>query len=66
LSTFTPRLKKLYGIYSDDFITFGEFKKDAGNPLDDEELLIKICDENDKTTVADKITFRFKDNRLSY
>jgi hypothetical protein len=23
--TFTPQLKTLYGVYSDDFITFGEF-----------------------------------------
>lgn len=46
--TFTPYYKSLYGIYSDDFITFGEFQKEVGNPLEDEETLLKICDENDK------------------
>ena len=32
--TFTPQIKTLYGVYSDDFITFGEFAKSAGNPLE--------------------------------
>lgn len=58
--------KTLYGVYSDDFITYGEFSKEAGNPLEDEETLIKICDDNDRTTVPDKTTFSFKDNKLSY
>lgn len=65
-NTFTPQYKTLYGIYGDDFITYGDFGKEVGNPLHDEETLIKIADENDTTTVADKTTFTFKDNRLSY
>ena len=64
--TFTPQLKTLYGVYSDDFITFGEFAKAAGNPLDNEELLLKVVDENDTTTVADRTTFRFQDNNLFF
>jgi hypothetical protein len=64
--TFTPSLKTLYGVYSDDFITFGEFSKDSGNPLDNEEVLLKVCDENDKTTVPEKTTFRFENNNLFF
>ena len=45
--TFTPSFTTQYGVYSDDFLTFGEFSKEAGNPLDNEAALIKICDEND-------------------
>lgn len=66
LRTFTPQLKTFYGVYSDDFITFGEFGKSAGNPLENEELLLKVVDENDTTTVADRTTFRFQDNNLFF
>ena len=64
--TFTPQIKTLYGVYSDDFITFGEFSKSAGNPLDNEEVLLKVCDDADKETVADRTTFRFENNQLLY
>ena len=50
-TTFTPQLKTLYGVYSDDFITFGEFSKESGNPLVNEEVLLKVCDDEDKVTV---------------
>lgn len=66
IRTFTPQLKTLYGIYSDDFITFGEFNKADGNPLDNEALLLKVVDEEDKTTVPDRFTFRFEDNTILY
>jgi len=55
-------LKTLYGIYADDFITFGEYSSEVGNPLDNEEVLLKIVDENDNSTVAAKTTFRFENN----
>lgn len=64
--TFTPQIKTLYGVYSDDFITFGEFAKDSGNPLENEELLLKVCDESDTTTVPVKTTFRFENNGLLF
>lgn len=53
-------------MYSEDFLVFGEFHKDAGNPLDNEELLLKICDEEDLKTVVDKTTFRFSNSRLTF
>jgi len=52
-------------VYSDDFITFGDFGKDA-NPLEDEELLLKVVDENDTVTVPERTTFRFQDNGLTF
>lgn len=64
--TFTPQWKTLYGIYGDDFITFGEFAKASGDPLHNEELLLKVVDENDTTTVADRVTFKFENNSLHY
>jgi hypothetical protein len=66
LRTFTPQLKTLYGVYSDDFITFGEFSKEAGNPLENEELLLKVVDEEDQVTVPSRTTFRFEDNNLFF
>jgi hypothetical protein len=66
LRTFTPQLRTFYGIYSEDFITFGEFSKADGNPLDNEELLLKVVDEEDRTTVPDRVTFRFQDNGIHY
>ena len=64
--TFTPSFKTLYGVYSDDFITFGEFSKEAGNPLDNETALIQICDENDMASAPVKNMFRFENNKLYY
>jgi hypothetical protein len=64
--TFTPQLKTLYGVYGDDFIAFGEYAKTAGNPLENDELLLKIVDENDKTTVFDRTVFRFENSKLVY
>jgi len=64
--TFTPSWKTLHGVYSDDFITFGEFKKEAGDPFHDEELLLKIVDQEDKSVVVDKTTFRFENNSLHF
>jgi hypothetical protein len=64
--TLTPSYKTLHGIYSDDFITFGEFSKEAGDPFHNEELLLKVVDEQDRTTVADRVTFRFENNSLLY
>ena len=58
--TFTPQLKTFYGVYSDDFITFGEFAKEAGNPLENEEVLLKVVDESaENTVVPQRTTFRF-------
>lgn len=64
--TFTPSYKTLHGIYSDDFITFGEFKKDAGDPFHDEALLLKVVDDQDKSVVADRVTFRFEGSGLHF
>ena len=64
--TFTPSYKTLYGVYSDDFITFGEYHKDLGNPLENEEALLKICEDNSGDATPIKNTFRFQDNKLIY
>lgn len=64
--TFTPQLKTFYGVYSDDFITFGEFAKSAGNPLENEEVLLKVCDEEDRSVVPERTTFRFENNHLHF
>lgn len=65
--TFTPSTINQYGVYSDDFITFGTFNSDA-NPLDNEEVLLRIVDEHNahNDTVADKTTFRFENNQLTF
>jgi len=67
--TLTFRYKTLHGIYSDDFITFGEFDKKSiqgEDPFHNEELLLKVVDEQDITTVPDRHTFKFENNTLHY
>ena len=64
--TFTPSYVNLYGIYSEDFITFGQFPKgEERDALHNDELLLKIVDEKDKS-ICSKVTFKFDDNQLTY
>ena len=53
-------MPKQYGVYSDDFITFGTFDKEAGNPLENDEVLLKIVSEDtgDNSVVHDKTMFK--------
>ena len=57
-----------YGVYSDDFVTFGTFDKEAGNPLDDEEVLLKIVSEDtgENSVVLDKTMLKFENNELFF
>ena len=64
--TFTPKLKTYYGVYSDDFITFGEFPGAQGDVLENDELLLKVVDEQDTATVPERTTFRFANNALTF
>jgi hypothetical protein len=69
--TFTLSYRTLYGIYTDDMLTFGEFdsKLTSGdNPFHNEELLLKIVDESPEAAaiVPDRHTFRFVNNALTY
>ena len=57
-------MQNQYGVYSDDFVTYGTFDKEAGNPLDDEELLLKIVSDDYEEVVADKTMFKFENNEL--
>ena len=48
-------------------ITFGTFDKSVGNPLDNEELLIKIVDDiKDSKLINDKVQFKFEDNDVYF
>ena len=64
LRTLTVGFQTQYGVYSDDFVTFGTFDKDQGNPLDNEELLLKIVSDvtEDDSVISDKTTFKFENN----
>ena len=66
--TLTPAAESLYGIYSDNMLTFGRFDKTAGNPLDDEELLLKLTEDvaGESNPVLDKVTFTFSGNQLTF
>ena len=63
--TFTPSMQTQYGIYNDEFVTYGTFTTEAGNPLDDEEVLLNVMDDA-SSVVADKTTFRFENNELHF
>ena len=68
--TLTLGFQHQYGIYSDTFISYGNFVKDAGNPLENEELLLKIVEDDitqpSNELIYDKTTFKFQDNQLYY
>ena len=67
--TLTLGVNTQYGVYSDDFVTFGTFAKEAGNVLDDEETLLKIIEDPsspEASQILDKTTFRFENNGLSF
>jgi hypothetical protein len=67
--TLTFGLKTQYGVYSDDFITYGTFAKEAGSVLDDEATLLSLVEGQsleDSSSILDKTTFRFDNNALSF
>ena len=69
IRTFTFAFNTQYGVYSDDFVTFGTFAKNAGNVLEDEETLLKIIEDPstpELSSILDKTTFRFENNALSF
>ena len=49
-------------------MTFGTFDKELGNPLDNEEVLLKIVEEvnAEESMVSDKTTFKFENNQLYF
>ena len=61
-------MPKQYGVYSDDFVTFGTFDKEVGNPLDNDEVLLKIVSEDtgDSSLVHDKTMFKMENNDLFF
>ena len=65
-NTFTPSYKTLYGVYAEDFIAFGEFNKESGNPLENEEVLLKIVQEENSPAILERTMFRFENNQLSW
>ena len=65
LRTMTGGFTNQYGIYSDDFVTYGSFKNVDSSPLDDEEILLKIVDD-ETDMVADKTSFKFQNNELVF
>ena len=68
LRTLPVGFKNQYGVYSDDFVTFGTFDKEQGNPLDNEEILLKIVADvsGENSIISDKTTFKFENNQLYF
>ena len=42
-----PTMINQYGVYNDQFVTFGTWAPGAGNPMEDDELLLKIVNDNE-------------------
>ena len=64
--TLTVKMKTLYGIYGDDFIQYGVFKE-GSHPLDNEEELLKITENIDKSDdISERITFKFSNDDLTF
>lgn len=70
LRALTLSMKTQYGVYSDNFVTFGTFDKahSADSPLDNEELLLKVMDAEitGETGLLDKTSFKFEGNSLYF
>ena len=65
--TLTPAFQTHYGVYNDEFVTYGTFTSEAGNPLENESVLLKIVqDPGTAPSVVDKTTFRFENNKLLF
>ena len=56
--------KFVYGIYGEDFLQYGVFKK-RDISLDDEELLLEIAKDNSEE-VAEKTTFKFDTDKIHF
>merc|ERR1719263_2768886 len=57
----TVSMNTQYGVYSDNFVTYGTFT--GGDPSDNEELLLKVMDNDIGGEIVDKTSFKFEGNR---
>lgn len=66
--TLTLSSKTQYGVYSDNFVVYGTFDKEAGDPLDNEELLLKVMDNElaGDSGILDKTSFKFEGNGIYF
>jgi len=66
--TFTPQVLNQYGVYNDDFVTFGTFSKETASPLEDESVLLALVEDSNghHGAVVDKTTFKFDNNNLVF
>lgn len=57
-----------YGVYSDNFVTYGTFPKSETSPMDDDELLLKVMDEDisGEAGLIDKTSFKFEGNEVYF
>jgi hypothetical protein len=62
--TFTPYMKTYFGVYGEDFVSYGEFKSDK-NPRDCDTTLLKLFDDAEKD-VVDQHNFKFANNTVTY
>ena len=65
--TLTMSMNTQYGVYSDNFVTFGTFDKDEA-PMDNDESLLKVMDADitGDSGVLDKTTFKFEGNSIYF
>ena len=64
VTTLTFASRKLHGVYGEDFLTYGEFVGDAD--VANEEVLLKIFEEDGDGSVVDRHWFKFEDQKVSY
>lgn len=66
--TLTLSMKTQYGVYSDNFVVYGSFDKDLGNPLDNEKVLLKVMDEEitGESSISEKTSFKFEGNGIYF
>ena len=67
LRALTLSMNTQYGVYSDNFVTYGTFEKGT-DPMDNEELLLKVMDADitGEHEVLDKTSFKFEGNSIYF
>lgn len=66
--TLTVSMNTQYGVYSDNFVTYGTFAKGSESPMDNDELLLKVMDADvsGDSGLIDKTSFKFEGNEIYF
>lgn len=65
VQTFMPYTKTYYGVFGEDFVTYGQFRSQDSSTIDSDSTMLKLLEESD-ADVVDKHEFKFSNNTVTY